>query len=186
MPNVIINSIYFDDCDGEIDSQPVASFSFNGIDLDMVFLNDSFMIDTNDNESLESFGLDGINAINLAIKNHIKNEKKLDDNDEKINTSISNILKKTNVNLKITKKNNSYIVSKFDEELDKWNILQILDNRVQTEYFLENLLKASKKKVKRLNANISYYLHDLFRQKCLDEKVDMQEVLEDMISNYVY
>ena len=31
----------------------------------------------------------------------------------------NSVLKKTNVNLKITKKNNSYIVSKFDEELDK-------------------------------------------------------------------
>ncbi len=61
----------------------------------------------------------------------------------------------------------------------------MLSNRIQTEMYLENLLNSSKKVVKRLNANISEYLHDSFRVKCQEKKLDMQEVLEEMICDYI-
>lgn len=185
MLNLIINTVYFDDCDGELDPIPMAHITINDKDYDMVPLNDDFMLDQTDKETIKTFSEADIKAINIAIKAHIKNEQKLDETNEKINNLILAILEKTNCELRLLKKNGSYIISKLDRDKSKWDILQILSNRIQTEMYLENLLNSSKKTVKRLNANISEYLHDSFRVKCQENKLDMQEVLEKMIREYI-
>jgi hypothetical protein len=185
MLNLIIHAVYFDNCDSELDPVPMAHFNIDDKCYDMVPLNDDFTLDQTDKQTVKKFNQADINAINIAIKDHIKNEQKLDETNEKINNLILAILEKTNHELRLLKKNDSYIISELDREKNKWNILQILSNRMQTEMYLENLLNNSKKVVKRLNANISEYLHDSFRVKCQEKKLDMQEVLEEMIRDYI-
>jgi hypothetical protein len=185
MLNLIIHTVYFDDCDGELDPVPMAHFNIDDKGYDMVPLNDDFTLDQMDKQTVKAFNQADINAINIAIKAHIKNEQKLDETNEKINNLILAILEKTNHELRLLKKNDSYIISELDREKNKWNIMQMLSSRMQTEMYLENLLNSSKKVVKRLNANISEYLHDSFRVKCQENKLDMQEVLEEMIRDYI-
>ncbi|GEM_PF-3653733 len=182
---IIIHAIYFDDCDGEMSPAPMAQFTINNQSYDMVPLNDDFTLDQTNNQAVKTLSKTHVDAINMAIKTHISDEKRLDESNEKINNLILAILEKSNHKLRLLKKNESYIISEFDEETNKWNILQMLNSRIQTEMYLENILNSSKKVVKRLNANISEYLHDSFRIKCQDNRLDMQEVLEEMIRNYV-
>lgn len=184
MSNLIIHAVYFDDCDGELDPVPMTHFTIDNQGYDMVPLNDDFTLQL-DTQTVSTFSQVEINAINIAIKAHIKNEQKLDETNEKIHHLILDILEKTNRDMKLLKKNDSYIISELDRERNKWDILQILSNRIQTEMYLENLLNSSKKVVKRLNANIAEYLHDSFRIKCQENKLDMQQVLEEMIRDYI-
>jgi len=185
MLNVLIETIYFDDCDGEMDPIPMGHFSIDGKPHDMVPLNEDFTINQEDKINKRNFDRVMIEAINTAIKNHLENEKKLDNQEDKINSLILKLLEKTNHKFRLLKKNSSYIISELDEEKNKWNVQQILDNRIQTEMYLENLLNSSKKVVKRLNANVSEYLHDSFRTKCQERGVDMQSALEEMIRDYI-
>lgn len=95
----------------------------------------------------------------------------------------------------VQEKLNAEIIAEYSEDNRKVTLTHITaaGQLVQSEclkekhavMLLENLLYTNKHKVKRVNADISLYLHDKLKQKCLDKQITMREALEDMIRNYL-
>lgn len=58
-------------------------------------------------------------------------------------------------------------------------------NEAEALIVLENSLNKHKRKVKRLNVDISLYLHNQLKDLCLQKEINMKDAVEDMIRNYL-